>query len=136
MSKRSIRTQDDIRPEKDSILQEVEEEEIRQQLLKNLGVEVQSRLPEKAKNKTPVSVTVFQGLKPLIEALKSSKINGPVLRALLLDGMLRAGLMPTIYKTAVKKELEDAAQLIVKFRASTKFQNAIAACLNLLDEYE
>ncbi|MFX0090837.1 MAG: hypothetical protein ACFFBD_03660 [Candidatus Hodarchaeota archaeon] len=129
-------TQNELETDEKHIIQKTREQEALQLLKDNLGIEIQPTIPEKARNKMPVSVTLFQGLKPMIDALKASKITGPVLRALLLDAMFKAGLMPTVYQNAVKKELEDAGHLLVKFLSSRKYKKVMKECIDLLDDYD
>ena len=136
MAKGKTSVQDDLNVREEDVAERSTKDQIAQRLKDNLGIDVQPTIPDKAKNKKPLSVTIYQGLDPMIKALRESKMTGPVLRALLLDAMFKAGLMPTVYQSAVKKEKDEAGALLIKFLASKKFRKAMKECVDLLDELE
>ncbi|MFX0062276.1 MAG: hypothetical protein ACFFC7_08825 [Candidatus Hermodarchaeota archaeon] len=136
MAKGKTSVQEDLDVSEEDVAERSPEELIAQRLKDNLGIDIQPSIPDKAKNKKPLSVTIYQGLDPMIKALKDSKMTGPVLRALLLDAMFKAGLMPTVYQSAVKKEKDEAGALLIKFLASKKFNKAMKECIDLLEELD
>ncbi|MFX1250411.1 MAG: hypothetical protein ACFFCZ_02225 [Promethearchaeota archaeon] len=136
MAKNKTSVQDDLDVSENDVAERSPEDLIAQRLKDNLGIDVQPTIPDKAKNKKPLSVTIYQGLDPMIKALRESKMTGPVLRALLLDAMFKAGLMPTVYQNAVKKEKDEAGVLLIKFLRSKRYLKAMKECVDLLDEFE